>query len=446
MALDGEGSRRMKWLMRWCAEIVLGLCRSVVLTLMSLPLPLLTVPVGYWGSLLARSWTAGWHGPLALRVLAAVGELLVVLIWIGATAWMLHLLTSRPLAQLTRRLARRWLGLDVSVTYRPPVPVTRMATGYWWDGQEYHKSEREAQRRSRMHARFHDAQVHWDGLWCLLAVFTVLPVAALPLLALAEGVYLAVTPGLLPYGVAVIAAALAAAPFAWRILRPTATRFLGVPPSSPLSRRVQQLENIRADQTQSQAAELERIERGLHDGTQARMVALGMAVQAAERLIDTNPEAAKKLLADARESSKTALTELRSLVRGINPPVLAERGLVDAVQALALDASVPVHVDSNLTARPERPVEAAFYFAVAELLANAAKYSRATEVTIDLDYQGRMLTVNVTDNGIGGAIASPGSGLAGIERRMSAFDGRLTIDSPAGGPTQITVAAPCALS
>ncbi|WP_412734638.1 sensor histidine kinase [Krasilnikovia sp. MM14-A1259] len=435
---------RSAW--RWCAEAALGLYRSSVLTVLALPLPLVAAPVGYYGALLASSWTAGWHGPLPLRVLAAIGETLVVIMWIAAAVWMLHLLTSRPLAQATRRVARRWLGLDVTVTYRPPVTVTRMVTGYWWDGREYHKSEREAQRRARMHARFHDPQVHWDGVWCLIAAVTVLPVASLPLLALAEGVYLVLTPGLLPYGVGAIVAALVAAPFAWRILRPVASRFLGIAPSSPLSRRVEQLENIRADQTQSQAAELERIERGLHDGTQARLVALGMAMQAAEHLISKDPEAARKILFDARETSKTALTELRSLVRGINPPVLAERGLVDAVRALALDAPLPVTVHSTVTARPERPVEAAFYFAIAELLANAAKYSRANYVTIELDYQGRTLTVNVTDDGIGGAAPSPGSGLAGIERRMSAFDGRLTIDSPAGGPTRITVAAPCALS
>jgi signal transduction histidine kinase len=320
-----------------------------------------------------------------------------------------------------------------------------MATGYWWDGHEYHQSEREARRRAKVHARFHDPQLRWDGLWAVLAGVTVLPVAALPLLGLAGGVYLTLRPGLLGYGIAVIAASLAIAPFAWRIFRPLAIRFLGPIPSR-LGQRVKKLEAIRADLTQTQAAELERIERGLHDGAQARLVAMGMSMQAAEQLVEADPAAAKAILVDARASSVTALAELRLLVRGINPPVLAERGLVDAVRALALDAPVEVAVRSTVPGRLERPVESAVYFAVAELLANVAKHAHATRVTVELDYAARTLTATVTDDGIGAAAAAAGSGLSGIERRMTAFGGRLEIDSPAGGPTRITVAVPCALS
>jgi signal transduction histidine kinase len=432
--------------LHWCSEAALGLYRSLILVGLTILLPVVAVPVGYFGWLLASSWTAGWHGPLVLRALAAIGETLVVIVWVATAVWMLHVLTSRTLTRAARRVARRWLALELAVVYRPPAPVIRMATGFWWDGREYHKSEREARRRAGMNARFHDPQLHWDGVWRLVAAVTVLPVAALPLIALAEGGYLLRTPSLLPYGVATIVAGLALAPFAWRVLRPSASRFLGAVPGSTLGRRVAELETIRADQTRSQVAELERIERGLHDGAQARLVAMGMAMQAAERLIDTDPERAKAILADARATSKTALTELRSLVRGINPPVLTERGLVDAVRALALDAPIQVSVHSTVPARPERPVESAAYFAIAELLANAAKHARASEVDIELDYHERTLTVTVTDNGIGGAAASAGSGLSGIERRMRAFDGRVEIDSPAGGPTRVTVAAPCALS
>ena len=297
-----------------------------------------------------------------------------------------------------------------------------------------------------MHARFRDPQLHWDGLWAVVAGVTVLPVAALPLLALAVGAYMAVIPDLIGYGLVLIVAGLAGAPFAWRILGPVAGRFLGPVPRSRLGKRVEQLEAIRADLTQTQAAELERIERGLHDGAQARLVAMGMSMGAAEALVDTDPAAAKAILADLRATSATALAELRSLVRGINPPVLAERGLVDAVRALALDAPVEVTVHSAVPARPERPVESAVYFAVAELLANVAKLAQATQVTVDLSYARGTLTATVADNGTGGAAASPGSGLSGIERRMTAFGGRLEIDSPVGGPTHITAAVPCALS
>jgi signal transduction histidine kinase len=370
----------------------------------------------------------------------------MVVLWIAVALWCVHPLTSRALAGVARRRAGAWLGLRIQVAYRPVPPVTRMATGQWWDGHEYHRSEREARRRAKVQARFHDPQLHWDGLWCLVASVTVLPVAALPLLALGYGGYLALTPGLAGYGVAVVVAALAGAPFAWRILAPLARRFLGPVPSTRLGRRMAELESIRADLTHTQAAELERIERGLHDGAQARLVAMGMSMGAAEQLVDTNPEAAKAIIAQARASSATALAELRSLVRGINPPVLTERGLVDAVRALAMDAPVEVDVVTRIPARAERPVEAAVYFAVAELLANVAKHARAERVRVELDYAASTLTATVSDDGIGGASASSGSGLSGLERRMTAFGGRLEISSPAGGPTRITVAVPCELS
>ncbi|MEV6843737.1 histidine kinase [Actinoplanes sp. NPDC051411] len=367
-------------------------------------------------------------------------------VWLASAIWIVHALTSKAFARAARRLAERWFGLTLEAKYRPVPPVTRMSTGFWWDGRKYHKSEREARRNARSQVRVHDAQVYWDGLWTLVAGVTVLPIAASPLLALIGGITLIATPGLLPYAVALLVAALAAAPFAWRILRPLAVRLLGPVPSSGLGKRVRELEQIRADLTETQAAELERIERGLHDGAQARLVALGMTMQAAERLVDNDPDAAKALLAEARKSSVAALTELRSLVRGINPPVLVERGLIDAIHALALDATVEVSVEGSLPGRAERPVESAVYFAVAELLANVAKHARASYVTVDLGYADRVLIATVTDDGTGGASAGAGSGLAGLERRARAFGGTLTIDSPAGGPTRITVAVPCELS
>ncbi|HEY1175992.1 MAG TPA: histidine kinase, partial [Phytomonospora sp.] len=270
--------------------------------------------------------------------------------------------------------------------------------------------------------------------------------AALPIAALVAGAVLAVT-GPWPLGAAllVLVLGLAAAPLAWRIVLPLGPRLLA-PASTRPGTRVEELEAIRADLTKAQSSELERIERGLHDGPQARLVALGMSMGAAERLVEDDPAAAKAILAEARAASATALDELRSLVRGINPPVLTERGLVDAVRALALVAAVPVTVRSAVPSRPERPVEAALYFAVAELLANVAKHAGAKRVVIDLDYGDRMLTATVTDDGRGGAEVSPGSGLHGVERRVAAFDGRVEIDSPAGGPTRVRVTVPCVLS
>lgn len=432
--------------LRWCRGIGAGLYRSLLLTGATCLMPLVAVPVGYGGSVLAYSWSQGSTAPLAVRALATFGETLMVVVWVAVALWCVHPFTSRALAGVARRRAAAWLGLEIRVAYRKIPPVTRMATGQWWDGREFHWSEREARRRARVQARFHDPQLHWDGLWGLVASVTVLPVAAAPLLALGCGGYLASTPGFAGYGVGLVAAGLLAAPFAWRILGLLAPRFLGPVPSTRLGRRVAELESIRADLTHTQAAELERIERGLHDGAQARLVAMGMSMGAAEQLVDTNPEAAKAIIAQARASSATALAELRSLVRGINPPVLTERGLVDAVRALALDAPVDVDVVTRVPARAERPVEAAVYFAVAELLANVAKHSRAEQVEVELDYAANTLTATVSDDGVGGASASSGSGLSGLERRMSALGGRLEISSPVGGPTRITVAVPCELS
>lgn len=431
--------------LRRCAAVPAGLYRSAVLVALTVLVPAVGGAVAWGGGVLAYSWSEGWSAPWFFRALARVGETLVVAVWVLSAVQTVHAALGRVLARTARRMAHRWLGLRLAVTYREPRPVTRMATGHWWDGHEYHKSEREARRKARMNARFHDPQFRWDGVWNLVAGVTVLPVAAAPLAALAGGIVLLVAAHPLG-GVLLVLGGLAAAPFAWRILGPVASRFLGPIPRTRLGRRVDELEAVRADMTQTQAAELERIERGLHDGAQARLVAMGMSVQIAERLVDADPERAKAILADARASSVAALEELRSLVRGINPPVLTERGLVDAVRALALDAPLAVTVESSVPSRPERPVESALYFAVAELLANTAKHARATRAAVELAYAEGLLTATVTDDGAGGADASAGSGLRGIERRLAAFDGLLTVDSPVGGPTRVTVAVPCVLS
>jgi signal transduction histidine kinase len=219
-----------------------------------------------------------------------------------------------------------------------------------------------------------------------------------------------------------------------------------------LAGRVERLTQTRADAVDSAAAELRRVERDLHDGAQARLVALGMSLRAAERLIPTSPQAAIALVAEARESSSKALTELRDLVRGVYPPVLADRGLADAVMALALDTPIRTETDIHLPGRLDPPVESACFFAVAEALTNAVKHSGARLVQIRIRHSGRprsgpgMLRIEVTDNGMGGADPAIGSGLQGVERRLGTFDGILAVSSPPGGPTMIVMEIPCALS
>jgi signal transduction histidine kinase len=213
-----------------------------------------------------------------------------------------------------------------------------------------------------------------------------------------------------------------------------------------LTQRVQTLTKTRHDAVDTAAAELRRIERDLHDGAQARLVALGMSLRAAERLFPTSPEAALALVAEARESSSLALTELRDLVRGIYPPVLADRGLADAIRALALDTPLPVDLDLDLPGEVELPVASAVYFSVAEVLANVAKHAAARTVRIGLSHGAGLLRVQITDDGAGGADPALGTGLAGVERRLATFDGILAVSSPPGGPTIVVIEVPCALS
>jgi signal transduction histidine kinase len=250
----------------------------------------------------------------------------------------------------------------------------------------------------------------------------------------------------LPQGLAFLVIGVALAPLLRRLDGRFDRLFLGPTKAAELRLRVSQLTTTRADTVDAQAAELRRIERDLHDGAQARLVSLGMALGLAEEMLERDPQGARKLLAEARESSTTALVELRHLVRGIHPPVLAERGLEGAVRALTMSLPLPVAVDGVLGGRLDTPVESAAYFAVAEALANVTRHSHATSAWVTLRHTDGVLFLMVGDDGTGGARPSGGTGLRGIERRLAAFDGTMTLSSPLGGPTVVTMELPCALS
>ncbi|ONI79509.1 sensor histidine kinase [Actinosynnema sp. ALI-1.44] len=223
-------------------------------------------------------------------------------------------------------------------------------------------------------------------------------------------------------------------------------RLLAAPRSVELARRVEQLADSRAEALDAQAAELRRIERDLHDGAQARLVALGMTVDNATRVLESDPDTARRLLRQVRETSMCALADLRDLVHGIHPPVLADRGLGDAVRSVALDSPLDITVDVRLPGRLPLPVESAAYFAVNELLTNATKHAGARTVAVTLAHNGHALRVTARDDGRGGADPTRGTGLRGVERRLAAFDGTLALHSPLGGPTTATLEIPCALS
>ncbi|HEY3905119.1 MAG TPA: histidine kinase [Streptosporangiaceae bacterium] len=222
------------------------------------------------------------------------------------------------------------------------------------------------------------------------------------------------------------------------------TRLVLGPGRRALTDRIGQLEHSRAEVIDTAEVERRRIERDLHDGAQQRLVAMVMELARAQARFDAQDPAAARVLVDqAHGQAMAALSELRNLVRGVHPPVLSDRGLDAALSALAALCPVPVTVDADLATRPPAAVEAIAYFVVAEALTNVAKHARASAVLVGVRGDHRTMTVTVRDDGIGNADPA-GAGLAGLAARVAAVDGRLTIDSPPGGPTLITAELPCA--
>jgi signal transduction histidine kinase len=357
------------------------------------------------------------------------------------------LVALRGLANLTRRLAGEWCGVAIAEPYGPPPPDGRQKLPY----------------AARLSWLLGDPATWRDLLWvtvnALVGWILAVASAALAVTGLVAFLVPVVSrvvppaafpgntkPNLAILGLAMVAAGLAAAPWLLRGYGLLASSMLAPAGKAELALRVRHLAQTRTETLEGGAAEIRRIERDLHDGAQARLVAMGMTLDAAGQIIDTNPEAARALLWEARDASVKALAELRALVRGIHPPVLADRGLGDAVAALTLDTPLRIHLASDLYGRPPAWVESAAYFAVSELLANVSKHAQARETWIDIRHTDRMLRIGVTDNGHGGADPARGTGLRGIERRLAAFDGVMAISSPPGGPTAVTMEIPCELS
>jgi signal transduction histidine kinase len=211
-----------------------------------------------------------------------------------------------------------------------------------------------------------------------------------------------------------------------------------------LAARVSALEETRAGAIESADARLRRLERDLHDGAQHRLAYIAMEIDRARGKLVDDPEGASELLGRAHEESKRAMDELRDLVRGIHPSVLNDRGLDAAISGLAERCPVPVAVDVRLAGRSSQAVEAAAYYVVAEALTNVGKHAGASSATVTIAPNGSKLTVEVRDDGHGGAVRTAGSGLEGLAQRVAALDGEFTIESPPGGPTTIRAELPCA--
>ncbi|WDZ92002.1 sensor histidine kinase [Nocardiopsis sp. HUAS JQ3] len=208
-----------------------------------------------------------------------------------------------------------------------------------------------------------------------------------------------------------------------------------------LAARVDELSRTRADVVDAHGAELRRIERDLHDGTQARLVAIAMQLGVAREAVE-NPAVAA-LLRNAHEGAEEAMAELREVIQGIYPPILADRGLSGALTALAARTTVPTRLDVGELGELPVAVETAAYFVVTESVTNAVKHSGAGEVSVRLERAGGVLRVTVRDDGSGGVDEERGSGVRGLRRRVAALDGTVRVDSPAGGPTVIDVEMPC---
>jgi signal transduction histidine kinase len=213
-----------------------------------------------------------------------------------------------------------------------------------------------------------------------------------------------------------------------------------------LAQRVHDLERSRALAVDDSAALLRRVERDLHDGAQIRLATLAMNLGMARDKLGDGAEVAdaaavRELVDAAIKNARDALGELRSLARGIHPPTL-DNGLADALASLAADSAIPVELEVSIPVRPTPAIETIAYFCAAELLANAAKHSYASAIALRAAGQREVLSLTVTDDGIGGADPARGSGLSGLGQRVAVVDGALAIASPPGGPTTITVDLP----
>ncbi|MCC2275276.1 sensor histidine kinase [Streptomyces sp. ET3-23] len=220
---------------------------------------------------------------------------------------------------------------------------------------------------------------------------------------------------------------------------------LGPSRTEQLARRVADLTERRAEVVAATDAERRRIERDLHDGAQQRLVSLAVNLGLAKATLPDLPDDARKVIDEAHREAKDAIEELSNLVRGLHPAVLEDRGLDAALSGIAERAPLPVRLTVDLPQRPSPTIEAVAYFVVSEALANVVKHARASRADVSVERIGEILLVVVSDDGVGGADSSGGTGLTGLAKRVASVDGTFSINSPVGGPTVVTVELPCAL-
>lgn len=384
---------------------------------------------------------------LVLIVFAVVGVALTPLAGVGLVLLGLCAIVAFGLAYLERARLAAFVGVDV-----PAPPAPSQATSFW--------------RRLVFNGRPWKALLHvlLISLWGLVAGTAVVASASAALASALLPAYAFALPDRrldLPFGrvldrgdfpavsVAGLVALLLVLPLVSALLARVdvgLVRFLlgagQTEEVDALSQRVETLRQTRERTVDSVEFERQRIERDLHDGPQQRLVALAMDLGMARQRLDSDPDGARELLDKAHVAAKEAITEMRQVARGIHPPVLTDRGLDAALSALAARSPIPVGVQVTLPTRPSSTTEAIAYFCVSEALTNVAKHSRASRAWVRVETSAGMLVLTVSDNGRGGAQVGAGSGLIGLQHRVAAVDGRLSVQSPPGGPTQVTVWLP----
>ncbi|MYT31211.1 MULTISPECIES: sensor histidine kinase [unclassified Streptomyces] len=422
------------------------------------------VPAGLRAPFSARTWREFLHLCLGLPVACATFAYAVTVVSVSAglliTFLGIPLLAgglagARGLGAVERARARALLGLDVAA----PEPLRPAKPGLMpWVAAVLRSG---ASWRHLLYGFLHFpwalfafvlSVTFWTVGWALLALpfcYWLLPqYAAVPRLQLwgDGGAVLYVSPAVAAGATGVLGLLMVlSGPWVIRGLAVVDGLLVrGLLGPSPLATRVSELESDRGVVADTAAADLRRIERDLHDGAQARLVALAMDLgMAKERLAEGRAdETVARMIDEAHGEVKIALQELRDLARGIHPAILTDRGLGPALSALAGRCPVPVAVEVDLDRRPAPAIEGIAYFTVSELLQNVARHSGADRATVDVWRTAETLLLTVSDDGRGGASTAAGGGLAGLAERLDSVDGLLVVDSPAGGPTTVTAELP----
>ncbi|AEV88880.1 Hybrid signal transduction histidine kinase K [Actinoplanes sp. SE50] len=416
--------------------------RELMFCLSGLPFALISPPVLFVALVDLLWWVVddGRRNPSPAEIVAAAVSLAVLIGLVVRTG------AAARLGGLHRRLAARWLGVRVAtppdgasgwrvIAYQMiklPVALLQGYAVFFWVGGLVNLGYPLWWGAFRNHA----PGVHLSPL----PVYT-------PFGLFGQGTFrVATLPGTFA-AAAAGAAMLLAAPWVTRAAVTADAHLIGrLLGPGRLAQRVHDLEVSRALAVDDAAALLRRVERDLHDGAQIRLATLAMNLgMAREKLGATgpvpDPQAARELLDAALRGTREALADLRGLIRGIHPPVL-DNGLADALASLAADRAMPIDLNVDIPVRPTPAIESIAYFCAAELLANAAKHSSANRLAVRAAGRRDVLRLSVADDGRGGADPARGTGLTGLAQRVAVVDGRLTIASPPGGPTEVTVELP----